>query len=130
MMPPVSLPLNAGTMSARAGTHENMVAAAIRTAALVIRIAYSVYLNSTLERIGSREKRANPQEADLLAGVAVLHLTLGRLRGTVGLLDHSADGPCATYFHLPEKQALARRSGPDLACWRSARPPRRPIRLN
>jgi hypothetical protein len=49
----------------------------------MIRIAYSVYVGVTLERIRCAEKRAKPPETDLLAGVAVLHLTSGRLRGTV-----------------------------------------------
>jgi hypothetical protein len=88
MMPPVSLPLNAGTMSARAGAHDSMAPEAIRTAALMIRIAYSVYLDATLKRIRRREKRARPRETELLAGVAALHLTLKRLRGTVWPLHH------------------------------------------
>jgi hypothetical protein len=70
----------------------------------MIRIANSVYLDVTLERIGSREKRGRRQETDLLAGVAALHLTLGTLRGTVHSLDHPADRLCVTSFHLPEKQ--------------------------
>jgi hypothetical protein len=51
----------------------------------MIRIANSVYFGRTLERIGSREKHGRPREMELLAGVAALHLTLGRLRGTVCL---------------------------------------------
>jgi hypothetical protein len=73
----------------------------------MIRIANSVDLAVTLERIACREKRGRRQETDLLAGVAALHLTLGRLRGTVRLLDHPADLICATSFHFPEKQPWA-----------------------
>jgi hypothetical protein len=49
----------------------------------MIRIAHSVSLAATLKRIRSREKRARPLETELLAGVAALHLTSGKLRGTV-----------------------------------------------
>jgi hypothetical protein len=49
----------------------------------MIRIVYSDYLAATLKRIRGREKRERPQEIELLAGVAALHLTSGKLRGTV-----------------------------------------------
>jgi len=49
-------------------------------------------LAATLKRIQSREKRERPQQTELLAGVAVLHLTLVRLRGTVRPLDHRRTG--------------------------------------
>jgi hypothetical protein len=52
----------------------------------MIRIAYSVYLGGTLKRIQSHEKHDGPQEMELLAGVAALHLTSEGLRGTVRLL--------------------------------------------
>jgi hypothetical protein len=58
----------------------------------MIRIAYSVYLGGTLKRIQSREKRGGPQEMELLAGVAALHLTSEGLRGTVRPLDHRRTG--------------------------------------
>jgi hypothetical protein len=47
-------------MSAQAGAHENMAPEAIRTAALMIRITYSVSLSITLERIGGHEKHTPP----------------------------------------------------------------------
>jgi hypothetical protein len=49
-------------------------------------------LATTLKRIRSREKRAAQREMELLAGVAALHLTLGRLRGTFWPLDHRRTG--------------------------------------
>jgi hypothetical protein len=58
----------------------------------MIRIVYSVYLGDTLKRIQSREKHGRPREMELLAGVAALHLTSERLRGTVRLLDHRRTG--------------------------------------
>jgi hypothetical protein len=56
MMPPVSLPLNDGTQSARAGAHASIPQTATRLAAPMIRIADSIRLGDTLERILRHEK--------------------------------------------------------------------------
>jgi hypothetical protein len=56
MMPPVSLPLNGGTVSARAGAHASIPHTATRLAAPIIRIADSLSLEPTLKRIRRHEK--------------------------------------------------------------------------
>ena len=56
MMPPVSLPLNGGTQSARAGAHASIPHTANRLAAPIIRIANSIRLGDTLVRIAGHEK--------------------------------------------------------------------------
>src|SRR5271170_2688123 len=55
-MPPVSLPLNDGTVSARAGAHASIPHTATRLAAPMIRIADSLWLGDTLGRIARHEK--------------------------------------------------------------------------
>ncbi len=55
-MPPVSLPLNGGTVSACAGRHASIPAAATRPAITIFRIADSMSNSGTLERIGKGEK--------------------------------------------------------------------------
>jgi hypothetical protein len=49
----------------------------------MIRIADSIWLGDTLERILGHEKNGRPFMVHLSAGVAALHLTSCRLRGTV-----------------------------------------------
>src|SRR4051795_7227735 len=51
MMPPVSLPLNGGTSSARAGAQASIPHMATRLAAPIIRIADSILLGRTLARV-------------------------------------------------------------------------------
>src|ERR1700736_2550868 len=98
-MPPVSLPWNGGTWPARAGAHASIPHTATRLAALIIRIADSISLGGTLKRIWRRGKNGWRFDAELLPGVAALHLTSSGLRGTVHGLDHPADCPCATCSH-------------------------------
>src|SRR5437899_1737101 len=110
-MPPVSLPLNGGTQgnqsvplnqgtqSARAGAQASIPHTATRIAALIIRIADSISLAGILKRICGRGKNGSRFDAELLPGVAALHLTSSRLRGTLHGLDHPADCPCATCSH-------------------------------
>src|SRR5579872_1998813 len=131
MMPPVSLPLNGGTQSARAGANDKRAPEASSAAALMIRIYHSVDFRGTLERIVSQEKQKSP----------VLSAVIGRCcRAALDLRQPSRHGSprsndrvgrrCVTFFHLPERQALAWRLEPRSACSRSVNPPRRPIRLN
>jgi hypothetical protein len=65
----------------------------------MIRIADSIRLGDTLERILGHEKNADQIEVDLSAGVAALHLTSCGLRGTVSALVLPADRPCPTSLH-------------------------------
>src|SRR5258705_5540540 len=82
-MPPVSLPLKGGTVSARAGVHASIPHMATRLAAPIIRIADSIWLGATLKRIRHYEKNGWRPDAEFLASVAALHLTSPGLRGTV-----------------------------------------------
>src|ERR1700733_3535371 len=95
-MPPVSLPLKGGTVSARAGVHTSIPQTATRLRAPIIRISRLHFADRTLERICCREKNAGGFGIELLAGVAALHLTSPGLRGTVRPLDHPPDFPCAS----------------------------------
>src|ERR1035441_9309432 len=128
MMPPVSLPLKGGTVSAHAGAPASIPHTATRHAAPIIRIAYSIspgdtlfagthfagkhlagYTKAdtgfaartrpTLVRIPRLGKNGERFGVELSAGVAALHLTLDGLPGTVRVLDHVADYPCATSAH-------------------------------
>src|ERR1700722_1372049 len=157
MMPPVSLPLKGGTGSAHAGAPASIPHTATRHAAPIIRIADSIspgdtlfagtHFNTglaagtrpTLVRIAGRGKNGGRLDAELSPGVAALHLTLPGLPGTVRVLDHVADYPCAASNSPPSKspaskgqalngQALARHWAPCSACLHSDRRPRRPIR--
>src|SRR6185437_16368703 len=102
MMPPVSLPLNGGTVSAHAGLNASIPPIAARAKALrpkalrpealmtpasMIRIANSISLSRTIKRLGGHEKNAAPLSvhpgAEWRESVAALHLTLPGLRGTV-----------------------------------------------
>src|ERR1700730_13623252 len=56
MIPPVSLPLKGGTVSARAGAPASIPHIATRQAAPIIRIADSIRLGVTLKGIGPRGK--------------------------------------------------------------------------
>src|SRR5260370_19590818 len=74
-MPPVSLPLNGGTVSnhgsaesARAGAHASTPHMATRHAAPVIRIADSISLANTLKRNHGQEKHSRRVAVDLSAG--------------------------------------------------------------
>src|ERR1700704_2171002 len=86
-MPPVSLPLNGGTVSnhgspesARAGAHASTPHMATRHAAPVIRIADSILLADTLERNHGQEKNGRRLEADLSAGCC--RVALDRVRAS------------------------------------------------
>src|SRR5271168_4188423 len=115
MMPPVSLPLNGGTVSARAGVNASIPLPATSPAANrllatrlltpIIRIADSISLKGTLKRIRRHEKNGRRFAAGLSAGVAALHLTLSGLHGTVPASDHRADYPCTTSLHPPKRLA-------------------------
>src|SRR5665647_1718431 len=83
MMPPVSLPLNGGTVSACAAAQAIRAHTRARPAARIVRIAISIPVATTVERIGGDEKNAGPAGAGLLAGVAAPHLTSQGLHGTV-----------------------------------------------
>src|SRR6266446_3440962 len=98
-MPPVSLPLNGGTWPARAGAHASIPHTATRLTAVIIRIADSISLADILKRIRRGGKNGRRFDAELLPGVAALHLTSRGLRGTLHGLDHPADCPCATCSH-------------------------------
>ena len=87
MMPPVSLPLNGGTQSARAGAPASIPQTATRHTAPNIRIADSISLGSSIERGGGREKNDGRLDCGFSTGVAALHLTLLGLHGTVQMLD-------------------------------------------
>src|SRR4051812_13519193 len=76
MMPPVSLPLKGGTISARAGPYVNIPHTA--TSIAIIRIADSIFWR-TVKRIGGHEKNGPRIDGELSAGVAALHLTSPRL---------------------------------------------------
>src|ERR1700733_9496647 len=153
MMPPVSLPLKGGTGSAHAGAPASIPHTATMHAAPIIRIADSISpgdtlfagthsgsaagTRSTLVRIAGRGKNGGRLDAELSPGVAALHLTLPGLPGTVRVLDHVADYPCAA-SNSPKSpalkgqalngQALARHSAPCSGCLHSDRRLRRPIR--
>src|ERR1700722_9786967 len=64
-MPPVSLPLNAGTGSAQAGADASIPHIATRLAAPMIRIANSLWLSDTLRRIWRHEKNGGAPGAEL-----------------------------------------------------------------
>src|SRR4051812_28392185 len=83
MMPPVSLPLNGGTVSARAGVQARTPQVASRPRAPIIRIAVSISCARTLKRAGRQEKNAARRGRSYRQGVAALHLTLPGLHGTV-----------------------------------------------
>src|SRR4051812_29444204 len=83
MMPPVSLPLNGGTQSARAGAQARTPHIASRLKAPIIRIAVSMSCAPTLKREARQEKNAAGPGQSYRQGVAALHLTLPGLRGTV-----------------------------------------------
>src|SRR3954452_11684146 len=78
MMPPVSLPWKGGTWSACAGTHASIPHMATRLAAPIIRIADSIWLAGTLERIGRRGKNGGRFDADLSERCCRLALDLVR----------------------------------------------------
>src|SRR5665213_1722557 len=105
MMPPVSLPLNGGTVSARAGAQASIPHTATKLAAPIIRIADSISLAATLKRIARHEKNGGGFAAELSAGVAALHLTAFRLRGTVRASDHPADCPCPSSSHREQTRS-------------------------
>src|SRR6266851_3561848 len=84
-MPPVSLPLNGGTVSnhgsaesARAGAHASTPHMATRHAAPVIRIADSISLANTLKRNHGQEKNSRRFAVDLSAGCCRVALDLVR----------------------------------------------------
>src|SRR4051794_31447149 len=83
MMPPVSLPLNGGTQSARAGAQARTPHVASRLKAPIIRIAVSMSCARTLKRQERQEKNAAGPKQSYRQGVAALHLTSPGLHGTV-----------------------------------------------
>src|SRR6266567_5773571 len=93
-MPPVSLPLNGGTVSnhgsaesARAGAHASTPHMATRHAAPVIRIADSISLPDTLKRNHGQEKNGGWSDTELSAGccrVALDRVRASRHRPPVG----------------------------------------------
>src|SRR4051812_3236145 len=98
MMPPVSLPLNAGTgsPSAPAGAAADRPYMTSRPKAATIRITISIRCAVIVKCIGCHGKNAGPLYMQLSAGVAALHLTLPRLRGTLfSLPDHPGGSPHA-----------------------------------
>src|SRR5258708_10824490 len=99
MMPPVSLPLNGGTQSARAGAPVSIPQIAARPAAVMIRIAKLHSLRRTLKRPGGHEKNGRRPECGVSVGVAALHLTSPGLHGTVPPVGSPADSPCASCSH-------------------------------
>src|ERR1700742_385574 len=102
-MPPVSLPWNGGTVSARTGPHASIPHTATKLAAPIIRIADSISsLVDTLRRIARHGKNGGRQDAELSPTVATLHLTRwvcrfhGRLPPfsvTISWLAGSGQGP-------------------------------------
>src|SRR6267378_3849350 len=138
MMPPVSLPLNAGTPSnggihvAHAGAHASIPPTATRLKAPIIRIADSISLQHTLERISRHEKNGRRVDAELSAGVAALHLTLPGLRVTVATVGTSGGIPHARSLHTPEKNRALEEKRPWGRAWHRVRPagvrPGRPSR--
>src|SRR3981189_3818520 len=119
-MPPVSLPLNGGTQgnqsvplnqggqSACAGAHASIPHTATRLATLIIRIADSISLGGILKRIRRPGKNGWRFDAELLPGVAALHLTSSGLPARVGglLIRRIAH---ARPVHIPEKTLPWRR---------------------
>src|SRR5450756_2160303 len=110
MMPPVSLPLNGGTVWARAAALTSIPQTATRLTAPIIRIADSISLRSILKVIARHGKNGRRLDTDLSAGVAAVHLTLSGLRGTVCFLFHPADCSHARPLHLPAKTPSRRRA--------------------
>src|SRR3954453_20253899 len=130
-MPPVSLPLNDGTYSERAGAHANMPNTATKPAARIIRIANSIKAVGTLKRIFGHEKNERALEVELSEGVAPLHLTGLRLRGTVRALLFTGGLPHARPACLTEKVRPERRAwhSPGPACLCPGGPGGQPARI-
>src|ERR1700739_621626 len=108
MIPPVSLPLTGGTQSARAGTDASATPAAIRTAALMIRMVRSVsLLIVTLECLTRREKNASEGQDRLIGRCcrAALDLGGGSRHGSPAL--SGTGGPCAARLNRPQRTAPA-----------------------
>src|SRR5882757_10609574 len=111
MMPPVSLPLNGGTQSARAGAHASIPHTATRLTAPIIRIANSIPPKRTLRRIGRHEKNGWRVDGELSAGVAALHLTSPDLHGTVPSVGTSGGFPMRALFISLKTTGLSRKRG-------------------
>ena len=106
-MPPVSLPLNGGTHSARAGAPASIPHSATRPAAPIIRIADSIWLGATLGRIGRHEKNGRRSERGLIGRCCRAALDLARAsrhrprRWIIRRIAH------ARPLHLPENDPVS-----------------------
>src|SRR5258706_8689163 len=108
MMPPVSLPLKGGTVSARTGAEASIPHMASRPKAPIIRIAVSISCAVILKGIGRHGKNAGGLGCGVIGSVAALHLTSPGLHGTVP--RRSSGGlPHARLRHIPEKNHPRRR---------------------
>src|SRR5450755_3670350 len=97
MMPPVSLPLNPGTgQSACAGAHASIPHIATRLRAPIFRIADSIWLGVTLERIARHGKNGPGFDADLSERCCRVALDLIRASRHRLALVLPADCPCST----------------------------------
>src|SRR3954447_22435981 len=130
MMPPVSLPLNGGTSSARAGAQASIPHMATKLAAPIIRIADSISLGRTLARVPQkwialsrsehhlvlvrirrRGKKGRPVDGDLAGRccrVALDLLRASRHRRRVGSSRRIAH---ARPLHNPETTQSSQRGG-------------------
>jgi len=106
MMPPVSLPLNGGTVSARAGPPAIAPHIITKAAAVIIRIVVSILFPHTLMGIGAPEKNRFVLGGRLSAGVAAAHLTFRGLHGTVPATDHSADFIMSSFLSILKKTSI------------------------
>src|ERR1700692_2300396 len=78
MMPPVSVPLTGGTVSARAGVNASIPHTAARLTAPIIRIADSISFGGTIRRIVPDEKNGRGFGPELSAGCCRVALDLVR----------------------------------------------------
>src|ERR1700761_7278052 len=78
MIPPVSLPLNGGPGSSRAGVNASIPHTAARLMAPIIRIADSISFGGTIRRIAADEKNGRGLGPELSAGCCRVALDLVR----------------------------------------------------
>src|ERR1700737_3941551 len=108
MMPPVSLPRNGGTVSARTGAHASIPHTAIRLAAPILRIADSLWSGDTLKRNLGHGKNGCGLDAEFLARCFRVALDLARGSRHRPLLGSSGGSPMHNLFAFLKQVSLKR----------------------
>src|SRR6476661_2359201 len=106
MIPPVSLPLNGGTQSARAGAPPSIPQIATRPATRILRIADSLSLDRTIKGAGGHEKNGRWGRCRLVRQCCRAALDLARASRHRLILPLSRGFPMRNSLMVSKKAAL------------------------